>query len=87
MHSKNNSQYSQYVRAHIMYYFLHGTIVSPLTARARREGLKSNFHKLRDTVPELVGNKRVPKGLILKKAADYIRELCEEARTLEVGLP
>jgi len=54
--------------------------------RARREGLKSNFHKLRDTVPDLVGNKRVPKGLILKKAADYIRELSEEARTLEFTL-
>lgn len=54
--------------------------------RARREGLKSNFHKLRDQVPELMGNKRVAKGLILRKAADHIRELAEQSRLLEAGL-
>lgn len=54
--------------------------------RARREGLKSNFHRLRDSVPLLAGNKRVPKGQILRKAADYIRQLHNESQELENGL-
>lgn len=53
-------------------------------ARQRREGLKSNFHRLRDAVPNIVGNKRVPKGMILRKAAEYIHQLNGEGLRLEV---
>lgn len=54
--------------------------------RARREGLKSNFYRLRDVVPTLTGGKRVSKGQILRKAVDYIRELDSQSRSLELSL-
>lgn len=35
--------------------------------RARREDLKASFAELRDCIPDLSGNKRAAKGIILKK--------------------
>eukprot|EP00794_Sanderia_malayensis_P018017 gene18017-19819_t len=51
--------------------------------RKRRNELKSKFYGLRDSVPELTGNKKVPKVVILKKAIDYITTVQEEENLLK----
>lgn len=51
--------------------------------RARREDLKSSFQSLRDIVPDLEGDLRAVKGMILIKASEYIQYLNEEAVNLE----
>ncbi|KAL3867674.1 hypothetical protein ACJMK2_040545 [Sinanodonta woodiana] len=48
--------------------------------RKRRTDLKLSFFSLRDSVPELQGQERAPKVLILKKAADYIHSLNSESK-------
>ncbi len=51
--------------------------------RKRRNELKSKFYSLRDSVPELNGNKKVPKVVILKKAIDYIATIKDEEISLK----
>ncbi len=51
--------------------------------RKRRNELKSKFYGLRDSVPELSGNKKVPKVVILKKAIDYIETIQNEEGMLK----
>lgn len=43
--------------------------------RKRRNDLKSSFQMLRKQVPDLQNNDRAPKVLILRKAAEHIRQL------------
>lgn len=51
--------------------------------RARREDLKLSFKALRDIVPDLEGDSRAVKGVILLKASEYIQQLNEESAVLE----
>lgn len=51
--------------------------------RKRRNELKGKFYHLRDSIPELTGNKKVPKVVILKKAISYIDSIKEEQTTLQ----
>ena len=51
--------------------------------RKRRNELKGKFYDLRDSIPELSGNKKVPKVVILKKAIDYIASVKVEDSTLK----
>ena len=48
--------------------------------RKRRTDLKNSFFRLRDSVPELEGQERAAKVLILKKASEYILKLIEDQR-------
>ena len=50
--------------------------------RERRKNMNSKLEKLRQIVPEISQNKRVSKVTILKKAADYARELSVEESSL-----
>ena len=43
--------------------------------RKRRNDLKSSFHRLRDHVPEIRCQERAPKVVILKKAANYVKQV------------
>ncbi|XP_078470733.1 myc proto-oncogene protein-like isoform X1 [Lampetra planeri] len=52
--------------------------------RQRRDGLRSSFVALRDSVPELRANERAAKVLILRKAAELARSLGTDERRLEV---
>ncbi|XP_032817762.1 N-myc proto-oncogene protein-like isoform X2 [Petromyzon marinus] len=52
--------------------------------RQRRDGLRSSFVTLRDSVPELRANERAAKVLILRKAAELARSLGTDERRLEV---
>lgn len=54
--------------------------------RVRREDLKSSFHRLRDSLPDLAGNSRAPKGLILKRASEYITTLKTESESIDAQL-
>ena len=51
--------------------------------RKRRNELKGKFYQLRDSIPELSGNKKVPKVVILKKAISYIDSIKDEHDTLQ----
>lgn len=51
--------------------------------RKRRNELKGKFYDLRDSIPELAGNKKVPKVVILKKAISYIDSIKDEHSTLQ----
>ena len=51
--------------------------------RKRRNELKSKFYSLRDSVPELQGNKKIPKVVILKTAISYIEDVKSEEITLK----
>ncbi|WAR22924.1 MYC1-like protein [Mya arenaria] len=48
--------------------------------RKRRTDLKNSFFHLRDSVPDLEGQERAPKVVILRKASQYINRLIEEQR-------
>lgn len=48
--------------------------------RKRRTDLKNSFFHLRDSVPDLEGQERAPKVVILRKASQYIYRLIEEQR-------
>ena len=54
--------------------------------RKRRNDLKYSFHLLRGQVPELEENQRAPKVTILRKAADFIRQLQDEDQRLKEEL-
>ena len=51
--------------------------------RKRRTDLKNSFFHLRDSVPELEGQERAPKVVILRKASQYINRLIDEQRRQE----
>ena len=51
--------------------------------RKRRNELKGKFYHLRDSIPELAGNKKVAKVVILKKAISYIDSIKEEHSALQ----
>ena len=51
--------------------------------RKRRNELKGKFYNLRDSIPELAGNKKVPKVVILKKAISYIDSIKDEHSSLQ----
>lgn len=51
--------------------------------RKRRTDLKNSFFHLRDSVPELEGQERAPKVVILRKASQYITRLIEEQKRQE----
>ncbi|XP_045160416.1 transcriptional regulator Myc-A-like [Mercenaria mercenaria] len=51
--------------------------------RKRRTDLKNSFFHLRDSVPELEGQERAPKVVILRKASQYINRLIEEQKRQE----
>lgn len=54
--------------------------------RKRRTDLKNSFFHLRDSVPELEGQERAAKVVILRKASQYIRRLIEEQARQERDL-
>lgn len=45
--------------------------------RKRRNDLKASFTSLRMVVPDLEDNERAPKVIILQKASDLVRHLCQ----------
>lgn len=51
--------------------------------RKRRTDLKNSFFHLRDSVPELEGQERAPKVVILRKASQYIHRLIEDSKRYE----
>ena len=52
--------------------------------RKRRNDLKYSFQVLRSQVPDLEDNQRAPKVTILRKAADFIKQIqLQEKRRLE----
>lgn len=51
--------------------------------RKRRTDLKNSFFHLRDSVPELEGQERAPKVVILRKASQYINRLIDEQKRQE----
>ncbi|XP_077583050.1 uncharacterized protein LOC144203463 [Stigmatopora nigra] len=51
--------------------------------RKRRDEMRIYFWRLRDSIPELRGNNRAPKIIILNRARDLIRDL--EARAYRLG--
>lgn len=51
--------------------------------RKRRTDLKNSFFHLRDSVPELEGQERAPKVVILRKASQFIHRLVDEQRRQE----
>lgn len=54
--------------------------------RKRRNDLKSSFQVLRGQIPELEDNHRAPKVTILKKAADFIKQIREKEDDLQTRL-
>lgn len=46
--------------------------------RKRRNDLKFSFQVLRGQIPELEDNQRAPKVTILRKAAEYIKQIREK---------
>ena len=50
--------------------------------RKRRNELKSKFYRLRDSIPEMSDNKKVPKVAILKQAICYVHSLQREEAVL-----
>ena len=54
--------------------------------RKRRNELKGKFYSLRDCIPDLSGNKKIPKVVILKKAISYIESIKGEESTLKTEL-
>ena len=51
--------------------------------RKRRTDLKNSFFRLRDAVPELEGQERAAKVVILRKASNYIHHLHSDGRRYE----
>ena len=51
--------------------------------RKRRTDLKNSFFHLRDSVPELEGQERAPKVVILRKASQYIHRLVDDGKRYE----
>lgn len=51
--------------------------------RKRRTDLKMSFFRLRDAVPELEGQERAPKVVILRKASNFIHHLNSDHRRYE----
>jgi len=51
--------------------------------RKRRNDLKYSFQLLREQVPELEENQRAPKVIILRKAAEFIKQIREHEEKLE----
>lgn len=51
--------------------------------RKRRNDLKYSFQILRGQIPELKDNQRAPKVTILRKAAEYIKQIREEDEDLQ----
>ena len=51
--------------------------------RKRRTDLKNSFFRLRDAVPELEGQERAAKVVILRKASNYIHHLQSDGRRYE----
>ncbi|KAL4236003.1 hypothetical protein ACF0H5_004391 [Mactra antiquata] len=51
--------------------------------RKRRTDLKNSFFHLRDSVPELEGQERAPKVVILRKASQFIHRLVDEQKRHE----
>lgn len=51
--------------------------------RKRRTDLKLSFFRLRDAVPELEGQERAAKVVILRKASNYIHHLNSDSRRYE----
>ena len=51
--------------------------------RKRRNDLKYSFQILRGQIPELEDNQKAPKVTILRKAAEYIVQIQDEARVQE----
>lgn len=51
--------------------------------RKRRNDLKYSFQVLRGQIPELEDNQRAPKVTILKKAAEYIKEIRDREEELQ----
>jgi len=54
--------------------------------RKRRNELKGKFYHLRDSIPDLYCNKKVPKVVILKRAISFIDSLREEEESLQSEL-
>ncbi len=54
--------------------------------RKRRNDLKYSFQILRGQIPELEDNQRAPKVTILKKAAEYIKEIREKEEDMQSRL-
>lgn len=51
--------------------------------RKRRNDLKSSFQILRGQIPELEDNQRAPKVTILRKAAEYIKQIRDKEEDLQ----
>lgn len=54
--------------------------------RKRRNDLKYSFQILRGQIPELKDNQRAPKVTILRKAAEYIKQIREEDEDQQVRM-
>lgn len=54
--------------------------------RKRRNDLKYSFQILRGQIPELEDNQKAPKVTILRKAAEYIVQIQDDARVQEDDL-
>lgn len=54
--------------------------------RKRRNDLKYSFQVLRGQIPELLDNQRAPKVTILRKAADYIKQIREKEEDMQIRL-
>ena len=52
--------------------------------RKRRNDLKYSFQVLRGQIPELEDNQRAPKVTILRKAADYIKQIREREDKMDL---
>lgn len=51
--------------------------------RKRRNDLKSSFQILRGQIPELEDNQRAPKVTILRKAAEYIKQIRDKEEDMQ----
>ena len=54
--------------------------------RKRRNDLKFSFQVLRGQIPELLDNQRAPKVTILRKAAEYIKQIREKDEDMQSRL-
>lgn len=54
--------------------------------RKRRNDLKFSFQVLRGQIPELEDNQRAPKVTILRKAAEYIKQIREKEEDMQLRL-
>jgi hypothetical protein len=54
--------------------------------RKRRNDLKDSFQVLRGQIPELKDNQRAPRVTILRKAAEYIKQIREEDEDLQTRM-